>query len=125
MEAHGGFLIERGQRHGHNPPIWFAENGEWTSDASEALRYPTRDAADTAIRYFELQARDLPWADVIEHGWYPVKSDLTNGTDSLAAHDPPVATAENTVTDPERAPAQHTLTKDCGCNPRVEGVEPS
>jgi len=49
--AEAVWLIERGQRQNHTPPLWWAAgrvHGEWTGDASVAIRFARKTDAETA-----------------------------------------------------------------------------
>lgn len=65
------WLIERGQPEGQTPTVWLdcsAEPtyGAWVTDANEASKFPTREAAEAYI-----EERAIPNARAVEHGWLP------------------------------------------------------
>lgn len=79
VPAEPAWLIERGQRLGHAPTIWFVGRGtsalslriedEWTTDANKAQRFKTREEAELeADRLFARYSGDPQrLADVTEH----------------------------------------------------------
>lgn len=66
------WLIERGQPEGQAPTVWLDTStqrpdwyGDWTQDANQATKFPTRESAEWHIR----DAR-IPSARAVEHGWF-------------------------------------------------------
>ena len=69
------WLIERGHAENHEPTVWWSgdENigyGGWTTDAWQAVRYPTKDAADRVLREkFTAHISQGPLGRAVEHAF--------------------------------------------------------
>lgn len=67
------WLIERGQPEGQHPPCWLKCNGsqdgyEWVYDANDATKYPTKNAANSAlVARSGIANVHSRWAHVTEH----------------------------------------------------------
>jgi hypothetical protein len=74
------WLIERGQSLNHAPTVWLCQEKpyDFSPDPLRAIRYPTREAAETVIAEHTVGARS-PWAVAVEHGFADTPADSQEG----------------------------------------------
>jgi hypothetical protein len=71
LDAVFAWLIERGQREGQVPTVWWMGNDDWTTDANKAARFESREAAEEVIgrKFTPPPSRGGPSARAVEHGF--------------------------------------------------------